>query len=54
METFTFSYLLYLALTLMGMITSQKKPITCWIFYTWFVLKFGVMANKTSMETWCG
>ncbi len=49
-----YSYLLYLALTFMAMATSQKKIITYWNFYTWFVLEFGVLAIKISMEVWCG
>jgi hypothetical protein len=32
------------------MATNNKEAITCWIFYTWFVLEFGVLANKISME----
>jgi hypothetical protein len=38
----------------MAMATSKKEAITCWIFYTWFVLEFGVLANKIFMKTWCG
>jgi hypothetical protein len=34
----------------MAMATSQKKIITYWNFYTWFVLEFGVLAIKISME----
>jgi len=38
----------------MAMATSKKKIITYWIFYTWFVLEFGVLAIKISIEVWCG
>jgi hypothetical protein len=37
-----------------GMATNKKEAITCWIFYIWFVLEFGMLANKIFMEAWCG
>ncbi len=36
------------------MATNKKEAITCWIFYIWFVLEFGMLANKIFMEAWCG
>lgn len=32
----------------------KKEVITCWIFYTWFVVEFGVLANKNCVEALCG
>ncbi len=35
----------------MTMAIGKRKAITRWIFYTWFVVEFGVLANKNCVET---
>jgi hypothetical protein len=35
----------------MTMAIGKRKAITRWIFYTWFVVEFGVLASKNCVET---
>ncbi len=32
------------------MAIGKREAITRWIFYTWFVVEFGVLANKNCVE----
>ncbi len=32
------------------MAIDKREAITRWIFYTWFVVEFGVFANKNCVE----
>ncbi len=36
------------------MAIGKREAITRWIFYTWFVVEFGALANKNCVEALCG